>query len=85
MKETIEMSGGVEQWTRQALAVPGVHLLNYFPAIAIQSVKLPLPMHKDPSDRVLVASALVEQMTITTSDKAILNFAKTTGLSHLRA
>jgi len=81
----IELSGGVEQWTRQALAKHGVTLLNYTPAIAIESVYLPAPMHKDPSDRVLVATARIEKLTLVTSDKAIIKFAKATGLPHLRA
>lgn len=81
----IELAGGVEYWTREALAKHGVSLLHYSPAIAIESVYLPLPMHKDPSDRVLVASARVENLTLVTSDKAILQFAKTAGIPALRA
>jgi PIN domain nuclease of toxin-antitoxin system len=42
-------------------------------------------MHKDPADRIHVASARVERLTLITSDKAVLKFAKTTGLAHLRA
>jgi PIN domain nuclease of toxin-antitoxin system len=81
----IELVGGVDHWTRQALAKHGVTLLNYTPAIAIESVYLPAPMHKDPSDRVLVATARIEKLTLVTSDKAIIKFAKTTGLPYLRA
>ncbi len=81
----IKLRGGVDHWTRQALAIHGVNLLNYTPAIAIESVHLPPPMHKDPSDRVLVATARIEKLTLVTSDKAIIKFAKSTGLPYLRA
>jgi PIN domain nuclease of toxin-antitoxin system len=75
----------VASWVDEALAVPGLQLLPFSPQIAIESVNLPDPMHKDPSDRILVASARVERLTLVTADKAVLKFAKTTGLDHLRA
>jgi len=81
----IELSVGVKRWTNLALAQPGIHLLAYTPAIAIESVHLPPPMHKDPSDRILVASARIEKMTLITADKAILAYAKSTGLPYGRA
>jgi PIN domain nuclease of toxin-antitoxin system len=81
----IRLTGGVDHWTRQALAKHGVTLLHYTPAIAIESVHLPSPMHKDPSDRILVATARIEKLTFVTSDKAIIKFAKSTGLPYLRA
>jgi PIN domain nuclease of toxin-antitoxin system len=81
----VELSGGVKRWTTLALAQPGIHLLPYTAEIAIESAHLPLPMHKDPSDRILVASARIEKMTLITSDKAILAFAKSSGLPHVRA
>lgn len=81
----VEFDGGVQDWTDQALAKPGLSLLPLSPEIAVASVRLPPPMHKDPADRILVASALVENLTFVTSDKAILAFAKTTEISCLRA
>ena len=81
----IELQGGVERWTTEALSKPGISLLPFSPEIAIESVHLSEPMHKDPADRILVASARVEGLTLVTSDKAVLNFAKSTKLPHLRA
>ena len=75
----------VERWVDDALAVSGLQLLPLSPQIAIESVDLPEPMHKDPADRILVASARVERLTLVTADKAVLKFAKTTGLAHMRA
>ncbi|HZL25687.1 MAG TPA: type II toxin-antitoxin system VapC family toxin [Acidobacteriaceae bacterium] len=80
----LELQGGAQEWSRQALSKPGISLLAFSPAIAVASVHLPEPMHKDPADRILVASARVEQMTLVTSDKKILSFAKSTGLTCLR-
>ena len=81
----VEMIGGVQRWVDRALSKPGIHLLPLSPEIAIETVYLPPPMHKDPADRILVASARVERMRIATSDKAVLTFAKSSGLPYLRA
>ena len=42
-------------------------------------------MHKDPADRILVASALVKRLTLVTRDRDILAFAKSVKLACLRA
>lgn len=81
----VELDGGIHRWIEQALSKPGIALLPLSPEIAIESVRLPSPMHKDPADRILVASARVDALTLVTSDKAILAFAKATKLAHLRA
>ena len=81
----INLNGGVHAWTQEALSKPGISLLPLLPEIAIDSVYLPEPMHKDPADRILVASARIEKLTLVTSDKAILAFAKATSLACLRA
>jgi PIN domain nuclease of toxin-antitoxin system len=80
----LELSASIDRWSEEALSKPGIVLLPFSPQIAIESVTLPEPMHKDPADRILVASARVERMTLVSSDKKVLNFAKATGLPHLR-
>ena len=42
-------------------------------------------MHKDTTDRILVASACVELMSLVTSNRAVLAFTQSTGLAPLRA
>jgi PIN domain nuclease of toxin-antitoxin system len=75
----------VGRWTEEVLQKPGLHLLPFSTEIAIESVNLPEPMHKDPADRILVASARVERLTLVTRDQQILDFAKLTKLSVLQA
>ena len=55
----IDLNGSVDRWTTEALSKPGIQLLPFTPQIAIAAVELPDPMHKDPADRILVASARV--------------------------
>jgi PIN domain nuclease of toxin-antitoxin system len=80
----LELYGGADRWAEEALSKPGISLLPLSPQIAVAAVYLPDPMHKDPSDRILVASARVERMTFVTSDKKILHFAKDSGLPCLK-
>jgi PIN domain nuclease of toxin-antitoxin system len=75
----------VDRWTTEALSKPGINLLPFTPQIAIDSVDLPDPMHKDPADRILVASARVERLTLVTRDRDILSYAKATKLACLPA
>ena len=42
-------------------------------------------MHKNRADRILVASARIEKLTLVTHDRDILSFAKTIRLACLQA
>jgi PIN domain nuclease of toxin-antitoxin system len=46
-------------WFRDALAYPGVTLVELTPDIAIESTQLPGRFHRDPADQIIVATARV--------------------------
>lgn len=75
----------VDVWIERSLQLPGVRLLPLSAAIALETARLPEPMHKDPADRILVATALVETLQLVTLDRAILRFARATNLQHFTA
>ncbi len=79
------MQPNVHSWIKEALGKPGLNLLPFTPEIAIESVNLPEPMHKDASDRILVASARIAGLVLVTRDKEILAFANATKLKCLQA
>jgi PIN domain nuclease of toxin-antitoxin system len=81
----ITLHTSVDRWSTEALSKPGINLLPLTPQIAIASVDLPEPMHKDPADRILVASARIERLTLVTRDRDILSYAKATKLACLQA
>jgi len=81
----LSLNTSVHRWAEEALSKPGINLLPFSPEIAIESVNLPSPIHKDPADRILIASARVERMTLVTRDVEVLEFATRTKLAHLRA
>ncbi len=75
----------INAWTREALSKPGLNVLGFSPEIAIESVNLPEPVHKDPADRILIASAKVQRLTLVTRDAKVLDFATRNHLAHLIA
>jgi len=74
-KNRIELYRDVLDWVRSALALPGVHLTQLTPEIAVESTRLPWAMHADPADRILAATARHLGATLVTADEALLGFA----------
>ncbi len=61
-------------WIAKSETLP---FLNFVPVdnmIALRSVHLPSPFHNDPSDRIIIATALVLGATIVTKDDNILRY-----------
>ncbi len=65
----------VEDWMSQALAYPGVRLLDLTPEIAIESTQLPGTFHRDPADQIIVATARIYNCSLLTADTKILSYA----------
>jgi PIN domain nuclease of toxin-antitoxin system len=61
-------------WFDQALAYPGVTLLELTPRIALESTQLPGAFHRDPADQIIVATARVHDAQLLTSDEKILAY-----------
>jgi PIN domain nuclease of toxin-antitoxin system len=68
-------------WVARALAPP-ITLGALNPEIAMACHQLPGQFHSDPIDRILVATARAEKLTVVTRDRAILDYA---AQGHVRA
>lgn len=77
----LELSQDVRTWVARALAFPGVRLKGLSPTIAVESTRLPGTPHRDPADRILVATARVAGAALVTCDRRLLSYAKQ---GHLR-
>jgi PIN domain nuclease of toxin-antitoxin system len=62
-------------WLEEALADPDPVIDPLGPQIAIESHALPNAFHRDPADRLIVATARVTNATLMTRDRRILDYA----------
>ncbi|MBK35593.1 MAG: PIN domain nuclease [Gemmatimonadetes bacterium] len=63
----------VETWFSQALAYPGVELLDLNPEVAVASTRLG-GEHKDTADQIIVAKALTHNCPLVTSDRKLTRY-----------
>ena len=68
----IELHLPVRDWLERATAPPLVRRIGITPAVAGEVAALPAGFHRDPADRVLVASARVLGATLATADRRIV-------------
>ena len=61
----------VMEWLDQALAYPGIQLLELTPRIVVESTQLPGTFHRDPADQMIVATARVYDCPLVTLDDKI--------------
>jgi len=64
----------VAEWLDQALAYPGVRLLDLTPRIVVESTQLPGTFHRDPADQLIVATARVYHGPLVTVGTKILAY-----------
>jgi PIN domain nuclease of toxin-antitoxin system len=64
----------VADWINQALAYPGIRLLDLTPRIAIESTQLPGSFHRDPADQIIVATARIRRCPLLTAGARILAY-----------
>ena len=70
----IELPTDSLTWMLRLLSYPAVRLLPITPEIAVRAYSLPEPFHRDPADRILVATALEHSCPLVTSDGRILDY-----------
>lgn len=79
-KQRVVLGLALSTWVERALAPP-ITLAALTPTIALACHQLPDRFHNDPIDRILVATARVEDLTLLTRDRAILDYG---ARGHLR-
>ena len=72
----LQLAQDVRTWIARALAFPGVRLKGLSPAIAIESTRLPGAPHRDPADRILIATARLSGAALVTCDARLVSYAK---------
>jgi PIN domain nuclease of toxin-antitoxin system len=63
------------QWMTEAVSAPGLSIEPLLPQVAVEACSLPEAFHRDPADRLIVATARVTNATLMTRDRRILDYA----------
>lgn len=69
----IHLATPLREWLDKAVAPPLVRRQGISPAVAAELAALPDSFHRDPADRILVATARVLGVTLLTRDRRIID------------
>ena len=67
----LELDMDLENWLALAAAPATVELVRITPAIAAEVARLPDRFHRDPADRLIVATARMRKLSVLTRDRKI--------------
>ncbi len=70
----LELTLDYRDWLAQAESLPFVNFVPVDNRIAIKSIQLPPPLHQDPADRIIIATALLMGAPLITKDKDISRY-----------
>jgi PIN domain nuclease of toxin-antitoxin system len=70
----LQVQGSLDRWVRTAIDSIEARSIDVDHRIAIEAYKLPGRFHKDPADRLLVATARLNDLTLVTADERILAY-----------
>ena len=70
----LELRGSLDRWVRSAVDSIEARSIDVDHRVAIEAYKLPGRFHKDPADRLLVATARLHDLTLVTADERILAY-----------
>lgn len=70
----LELRGSLDRWVRAAVDSIEARSMVVDHRVAIEAYKLPGRFHKDPADRLLVATARLHDLTLVTADERILAY-----------
>jgi PIN domain nuclease of toxin-antitoxin system len=74
-KGRIEFSMDAHDWITKAEVLPFYRFVPVDNAIATRAVRLPGEFHKDPADRIIVATAMILGATLVTADARIRKYS----------
>jgi PIN domain nuclease of toxin-antitoxin system len=70
----VAITGHWKTWCRTLLLTNGWNMLPISQEIMEEAFSLQEPIHRDPADRLLIASTRVHRMTLVTTDHLILDY-----------
>lgn len=66
----------IQKWLTSAIEKSKINILDISPEITIESTNLPGSFHGDPADRIIVATARINNLVLTTRDNKIIEYSE---------
>jgi len=79
-KGRLKLTMDVIEWIGKSEKLPFLTFLPVDNAIAVKSVALPEPLHQDPADRIIIATAITIGAPVVTKDQKILDYPYAKGI-----
>ncbi len=73
-KDRLRLTMDVTDWINKSEALSFIDFFPVTNAVAVKSVNLPAPLHDDPADRLIIATALSLGASLVTKDRKILDY-----------
>ena len=73
-KKRIELTVSASKWLCRAINDTGLRVIELSPDIAVEFCRLPGDFHKDPADRIIVATARIHNSPLLTKDQKIRGY-----------
>ena len=73
-QKRLKLTLDVTDWIAKSESLPFIQFMPVTNSIAVKSVNLPLPLHPDPADRIIIATALSVGAPLVTKDKKLLSY-----------
>jgi len=73
-KKRLRLTLSVTDWIAKSEALPFITFIPVDNSVSIKSVNLPQPLHNDPADRIIIATAISMGTPLVTKDEKILKY-----------
>ena len=73
-KKRLRLTLDLTDWIAKSEALPFITFIPVDNSVAIKSVNLPQPLHNDPADRIIIATAISMGALLITKDEKILKY-----------
>lgn len=74
-KKRLKLTLDITDWLAKSESLPFIQFVPVTNSIAVKSVNLPLPLHSDPADRIIIATALSVGAPLVTKDEKLLSYS----------
>ena len=73
-RKRLKLTMDTEDWIAKSEMLPFLRFIPVDNSVAVKAMNLPEPLHNDPADRIIIATAISQGASLITKDEKILNY-----------